>query len=288
MRTVRLAACYATCAACVPYLTLKVAWLSGSTVGWNDPALADNSALVVGNAITFGMDLVAVLVALAFTYSWGRRLPGPLVLGPMWIGTGLLAPIVLGVPLGEALQVAVGGGSPAGAETGLQGWVYTMVYGGFTVQGIALLTAFVFYVRDRWPSPPRTARRPLAYAAMLPLAAFAIYRATDSGTVAQHTVGVVSALLALAAPAGLLALRRYPALAIAAVWTGSSATFAWASYMLLVGLAHPFHDTALSPAAKLLLLCGTLGGALTALAWWPGERGPVLLGPLSKRTSPHA
>ncbi len=29
----RLAVCAATIAACVPYLTIKVAWLSGSTIG---------------------------------------------------------------------------------------------------------------------------------------------------------------------------------------------------------------------------------------------------------------
>lgn len=116
---VRLAVCTATVAACVPYLTLKIAWLSGSTVGWDDADAARDSALYVGNAITMAMDAAAVLVALAFTFPWGRRVPAWLVLTPMWIAAGLLAPIALVVPLGSAVQTL-------------------------------LLTAFVLYARMRW------------------------------------------------------------------------------------------------------------------------------------------
>ncbi|MCP9954531.1 hypothetical protein LUX33_43155 [Actinomadura madurae] len=67
----RLAVCAATIAACVPYLTIKIAWLSGGTVGWNDASAAEDTALYAGNAITMGMDAVAVLVAMAFTFPWG-------------------------------------------------------------------------------------------------------------------------------------------------------------------------------------------------------------------------
>ncbi|OLT34685.1 hypothetical protein BJF79_33065 [Actinomadura sp. CNU-125] len=71
----RLAVCAATIAACVPYLTIKLAWLSGSTVGWNDTDAAQDSALYVGNLVTMLMDAAAVAVALAFTFRWGLRLP---------------------------------------------------------------------------------------------------------------------------------------------------------------------------------------------------------------------
>jgi hypothetical protein len=100
-------------------------------------------------AITMSMDLAAVVVALAFTYRWGERLPAWLVLPPIWVATGLLAPITLGVPLGSLVQ-ALAGGSPVTPDNGLRGWVYAVVYGGFIVQAIMLLATFGFYARSRW------------------------------------------------------------------------------------------------------------------------------------------
>ncbi|MFD0853265.1 hypothetical protein ACFQ07_13575, partial [Actinomadura adrarensis] len=110
---VRLAFCYLTLAACLPYLTLKALWLSGADIGL-DAEAADqmhSAKFMVANAVTMGMELTAVLVAFTFTYPFGRRLPAWLVLFPMWVGTGLLAPIALGAPLGMLVQ-AVAGGSP--------------------------------------------------------------------------------------------------------------------------------------------------------------------------------
>ena len=75
-------------------------------------------------------------------------MPAVLLLIPVWVGTGLLAPIALGVPLGLAAQ-AIAGGSPVPAHNGLHGWVYAVVYGGFAVQAVCLLTAFALYARDR-------------------------------------------------------------------------------------------------------------------------------------------
>ncbi|MGK5558066.1 DUF4190 domain-containing protein [Actinomadura kijaniata] len=116
----RLIACHATIAACVPYLFLKVMWLSGSSIGFGSTDMT-TAEHIAGNAVTAGMDLVAVLVALAFTYPWGRRVPAWLVLVPIWVGTGLLAPIALGMPVGLTVQALVGG-SPipesAGADAG--------------------------------------------------------------------------------------------------------------------------------------------------------------------------
>lgn len=77
------------------------------------------------------------------------KLPAAIVLVPVWVGTGLLAAVALGLPLGLIAQAIVGG-SPVPAENGLRGWVYAVVYGGFIVQAVALLTAFVLYARFRW------------------------------------------------------------------------------------------------------------------------------------------
>jgi len=149
----RLAVCYATIAACVPYLTLKVLWLFGSTAGATDAAAAAellDPRHIVGDVVTAGMELVAIALVLALTYRWGRRLPAVLVLAPIWTATGLLAPIAVGLPLGLVAQAFLGG-SPAPTGTGLHGWVYALVYGGFIAQAVGLLAAFIGYARTRWP-----------------------------------------------------------------------------------------------------------------------------------------
>ncbi|MFX4778103.1 hypothetical protein ABTB39_19705, partial [Acinetobacter baumannii] len=79
----------------LPYIALKVAWRSGSRIGLEDPDFGTSTTMQVANALTMGMDVVAVAMALAFVTAWGRRLPPWLVLGPMWVGTGLLAPILV-------------------------------------------------------------------------------------------------------------------------------------------------------------------------------------------------
>jgi hypothetical protein len=152
LQRLRVAPAAAAISACLPYAALKVAWLTGSSVG---SATALGAASLhdgrhsVGNVVTLAMELVAVLLALALSDRRGQKLPAAVVLIPVWAGTGLLAPVALGLPLGIVAQAIVGG-SPVPADNGLHGWVYAVVYGGFIVQAVALLTAFVLYARVRW------------------------------------------------------------------------------------------------------------------------------------------
>ncbi|TDD64814.1 DUF3995 domain-containing protein [Actinomadura darangshiensis] len=291
----RLAVCAATIAACVPYLTIKIAWLSGSTVGWNDAAAAEDSALYVGNAITMGMDAVAVLVALAFTFRWGRRIPAWLVLTPIWIAVGLLAPIVLAVPLGTLLQVAFSSEPLTAGDDAIQGWVYGMVYTGFTLQGLGLLTAFVLYARNRWPrvfsvltaDVPKGATHPLqvllARAATVPAAVFAAVHLfwAFGGTAGlrgdeiadrnapQQLADGVWGVLALAGAAALAVIVRRASrpgrfvVALAAAWAGSAGTFTWSLYGLLLMLSRPGMLAGNpSAGAGLTALAGLLAGLL--------------------------
>ena len=142
---VRLAIGYAAVAATAPYLALKVSWLAGGTVGMADPGFFSDPAYTVGNLLTVGMDAVAVLIALALTHAWGRRIRAWVVLFPAWVATGFLAPIVVIMPLAP---LAFGGAS-AGSDP-LRSWVYLFVYGGFAAQGLLLSAAFALYARDRW------------------------------------------------------------------------------------------------------------------------------------------
>ncbi|MFC9975009.1 hypothetical protein ACFVH6_29325 [Spirillospora sp. NPDC127200] len=297
--TLRLAVCALTILACVPYLALKLTWLAGGSVGWSDGSAPQDTALYAANAITMAMDAVAVAIVLAFTFPWGRRLPAWMVVIPMWVGTGLLAPIALGVPLGTALQRLAGSSplAPAVGEETLEGWVFAVVYGGFSLQGIGLVTAFVLYARARWPhvfalraadlpeGPTRPVQRTLAYAAAVPAAGYAAMELLwstgsalgrpDDGllstlTIAQRTVAAVSGLLALAAVAGLLALvhrRGRTVTALAAAWTGAGSAFAWGLYSLLGTLGRPGETAAGTTAAtNYVQLAALLGGLVMGLA----------------------
>ncbi|MFI0409715.1 hypothetical protein [Actinomadura sp. 3N508] len=300
----RLGVCAATVAACVPYLSLKIAWLSGSTVGWNDTEAAKDSALYVGNAITMGMDAIAVLIVLAFTFRWGLRIPAWLVLTPMWIGAGLLAPIALAVPLGALVQTLFSSEPLTASDSAMQGWVFGVVYTGFTLQGIGLLTAFVLYARGRWPDVFAARTKEVAKGATHALqvllartavvfavafAAVQLYWAfggtagiragelENRGAVQQLADGVMG-LLALAGAVALLAIVRRAgrperfAVPLACAWIGAGATFAWSFYRLITLLSQPeFLDSGSSSALNLTTLCGLLAGLLM------GVTGAVLL-----------
>ncbi|GAA1550103.1 hypothetical protein GCM10009741_63170 [Kribbella lupini] len=140
---------YVTVAAMVPYLSIKTAWLLGSDIGVVDRGLMRTAPFVVGNLITAAMEIAGAALALALVHQWGRRLPVWLVLFPLWVATGLLAPVMLAAPLGFLAGTTA---APA-ADTpvdGLEGWVYGVVYAGFILQGIGLGAAFVLHVRARW------------------------------------------------------------------------------------------------------------------------------------------
>lgn len=147
--TARLVVGYLTIATMLPYLVLKTLWLSGSTVGLLDADFAHDPSVLALNAVTFGMDLVAVVIVLAFTHSWGLRAPAALVALPLWVGTGLLVPVALTMPVSWVTMLLT---SPAAgtATDVLESWVRPMVYGGFTGQAIGLSVAFVLYARARW------------------------------------------------------------------------------------------------------------------------------------------
>jgi hypothetical protein len=293
-RIARLVACYGAIAACLPYLTLKIAWLAGSTVGTVGHGTAEmgDTRHVVGNAITLCLDLVAIAVALAFTYRWGQRLPAWLVLAPIWVGTGLLAPIALGAPLGAVVQ-GIAGGSPTGSDNGLRGWVYAIVYGGFTLQAIMLLAAFVLYARARWArvfrmrtgdlraDVHRPGRKLLANATAVVATGYGVLQlvwALSGGalggdpaavrTAAQQTFWAAQGPLSMAGALGLLTMvhrwghgpRAGRLLApLAATWVGAGVLFASGLYAAMV-------DGGSSPARLVVLLLGSGTGLLMGAA----------------------
>ena len=283
-KPLRLATCVVAIAAVLPYLTLKVLWLAHSSAGATNTAgaaeLVDTRHLV-GDAITAGMEVVAVTLVLAMTFRWGRSLPAFLVLTPVWVGTGLLTPIALGLPLGVVAQAVVGG-SPVPGGNGLQGWVYSVVYGGFVVQAVALVVAFTGYARRRWPglfrmrlrelraAAPRMRRYvPAAVALAVGYAGVLVAWSVGGGalnapggfeTVAQRAFLAGEGVAVLLGVAGVMALLRGGGdrrvrVPLALAWTGTGVT-------VLSGPAHMAlsNHGVVSPLLLTVSLTATLTG----------------------------
>ncbi|MEV8637706.1 hypothetical protein AB0395_39280 [Streptosporangium sp. NPDC051023] len=146
----RLTAVAVALAGVLPYLTLKIIWLTGGTLGIADPAWVRDGALFGLNLLTFAMDAVATLILLAFVLPWGRRIPAGAILPPMWVGIGLLVPIAVEAPLGFLIDLL--SGTPLSSPNDpVAGWVYLVVYTGFTCQAIGLTVGFLHHARSRWP-----------------------------------------------------------------------------------------------------------------------------------------
>ncbi|MEV7615377.1 hypothetical protein [Streptomyces sp. NPDC089799] len=291
-RTLRFLAVAAT----LPYLTLKAAWLSGSRIGIPDGSVLREPGVffTVANAATLLMDAVLVVIVLALTRPWGRRIPSWLLTVPVFTATGLLTPIFLGFP-GVTLMRMLGGGEDAAqaatAEPFLDPWVYHVVYTGFSLQAIALAGLFVPYARERWGrlwqgplGAPMSGRiRAVAAAGAvgaLALTAVQIYW-TAGGTAGLSAdqiahwssdsvvMAVVNALCALAGAAGGLLLvrggRRAARGPLALAWVGGSAAACWGAWLSIAAMA-PSDDPAKDPAALLHLAYAgqTITGLLVA------------------------
>ncbi|MEO3804524.1 hypothetical protein [Nonomuraea sp. B1E8] len=276
----RVTAAIVTVAAMLPYLTLKILWLTGSSVGVTEPELMNDSAMVGLNAMTFGMDAVGLLLAVAFTTRWGMRLPAWLVLLPLWVGTGLLSVVTVTAPVLVATDgIAVFSGGA------IEAWVYMMVYCGFVGQGIGLMTTFVLYAHDRWPAiftarlghafpgPAESFQRVVAWGALLVTTAVAGVRL--SWTFGAPAVAVVmdgfKALLALAGAVAFVAVVRRRGdgpfwRLLVPVWLGSGSLFGWGLYTMIVSsVGGPLAGEG-SGAAGLVELFGMLTGLVMGMS----------------------
>lgn len=259
---------------CVPYLALKAAWVAGSHVGIPEGSslLDDRLTMAVINGLSMLLDSAVIVLALVLTRPWGLRVPAWLLAFPVWVATGLLAPVMAGFPAQLVVRAfGAGGASPAGREAFLDAWVFAVVYTGFIAQGLALGGLFVLYARGRWGHVWRgrvwdlpvgavgPAHRALAVAAAVlalpPLTLHALWacgvsaglgegRAADRGG-EFHVLEALYVVFLLAAVAGavLLAFRRGRALPVAVplslVWVGSGAVACWGGWLSLASLGGP-------------------------------------------------
>jgi hypothetical protein len=263
----RLIAGYGAIACALPYLALKGVWLSGGTLGVADLPMMREPSMIALNAVTAGMDLVAILSAAAFTHRWGLRIPAWLILPPMWVATGLLAKFVLAVPLVTVTELLASGAPPPATAGPVKPWVYALVYTEFVGMGIGLMFAFVLYARTRWasvfhsttrvtfPGATHAVQVPLAHtAALMAVAVGAFHVAWAFGssvglgpqltgrTISSRLVNGIDAALVIAAAVGILMMvhrRRHDAplwLPLALAWVGAGSLFGWGLWHMVLVL----------------------------------------------------
>lgn len=262
----RRAICAATILATVPYLVLKVLWVCGVEVGVHGSGMRSGTMAGV-NTLTIAMDGVAALVALALVRPWGLRAPAWLLVFPMWVATGFLAPLAVGAPLATVASL-VSGQTVTKASTSspesLDGWVFALVYTGFGLQALGLGAGFVLHARARWgrllrlrlrdlPVGPTDVLRRVVVSgvsvfALVPITAHLYWAAggsvghpvTTNSAASRWALESVFGLLPLVGVVGTLILvhRRDAAparWALIAAWTGTASMFAWGMWWELAG-----------------------------------------------------
>ncbi|MGX1761899.1 hypothetical protein ACWIG5_34180 [Streptomyces lydicus] len=294
-----------TLAACIPYLSLKIAWIAGSHLGIPEGSALrrDGNGLMALNALTVLMDAAVIVLAFLLTRPWGRRIPSWLLALPMWCATGLIAPILAVFPV-QSLAAALrgdtaGSGPDTGPEELLAPWVWNVVYTGFIVQGLALGTLFVQYARERWGplwrgrldalahGATRPARRltgaAVAVLSLLPAAVHLLWAA--GGTTGLNPARAAAmdldarlndagyVLFAVLTAAGALTLaygrgRRIPLLLpLAATWLGSGALACWGGWLTLTTLTATAADPKLpAPLMSLTYAVQMIVGTMVAVA----------------------
>lgn len=256
----RLVLGYGAIVCALPYLALKIIWLTGGQLGVANPALMRDLATL--NLVTALMDVVYIGIVLAFTHEWGLRIPAWLLLPPMWVASGLLARFVVAVPIVTISQAFAVGSTRVPPGGPVEPWVYAVVYSGFTGMGVGLMCAFALYAHARWSavfgSGPLAGRLdvhvPLAIiAALMAVAGSAVHLAWAFGatiglrpdlaagrTLSSYVLNAIDAAMGIGAASGILLMvlgrdRRIPyrAAVVTVAWIGSGFLFAWALWHLI-------------------------------------------------------
>ncbi|KES03448.1 hypothetical protein BU52_30485 [Streptomyces toyocaensis] len=245
--------------AVTPYLLIKIVWTFGFFIPTEEMGGADWRAI---NAATAFLAAVGIVLAMAFSRPWGERLPAWLVALPVWVGTGLLVPMLLLAPvLGPA---AMNRDQDAGSP---DFWIYEQILVMISLVGVGvgLPVALAGYARARWPEALRgplrcaepvggtrqlqvTLARLVAVGCVL-LACVKVFWAAggtlgldadelDRRDLWWHMLSLSTAAWALAGAWGILVLtahrgsRRFLP-PMAAAWVSSGMLFAYSVYNLL-------------------------------------------------------
>ncbi|MGK8688611.1 hypothetical protein ACRS5F_27630 [Bacillus cereus] len=136
---------YGAAISVAPYLLIKILWTFGLFLPTEQ--MGDASWRII-NAVTAVLAAIGIFLAMAFCRPWGERLPAWLVALPLWVGTGLLVPMLLIAPfLGPAAMIR---DQEAGAT---DFWVYEQIFVMISLFGIGIFLplAMAGYAMARWP-----------------------------------------------------------------------------------------------------------------------------------------
>lgn len=282
----RLVAGYVAVASALPYLALKVVWLSGGALGVADHAMMQEPTMVALNAATAGMDIVGIMLALAFAHRWGR-IPAWLLLPPAWVATGLLSRFVVGVPIAWILSALKADSAPSVTSGPVDGWVYVLVYIEFAGMGLGLMVSFFLYARTRWAGvfrssthglhagPSRYVQGVLAnLTATVAIGLGVLYLAWAFGatvglseglaarrTIVGSMINSLDGLLMIAGAAGVLTMAHCigrtlpPWLPLSMAWIGSASLFSWGLWQTI----NVVGDTALMRGTESRALVNLVG-----------------------------
>ncbi|MET7303176.1 hypothetical protein [Embleya sp. NPDC005575] len=272
-------------------------------VGVVHPDELNRAQWVTANALTFGMDAIAALIAYTLSRPRETRIRSWSITLPLWVASGLLVVIMSAVPLSLPAAAVGSTGNPFAGDDFLRPWVYAIVYGGFIVEGAVLLGAYGLYVHERWsallrirvralpdPAGTRDAQRFLGTVAAALLGVAGVLRVTwalgsDLGMSGRwvadrnatgRCMDDVPGGLALLGAVGLVvpayriggARVRGP---LAMAWFGAGSAFGWGGWMGLISAGAAPESTLAERTSALLHLVYTaemITGVLALTIGW--------------------
>lgn len=227
--------------ACAPYLGLKLCWLLGFQIGLSDAAAGWGATMWIINLGTAFMEGYALFLAVTFVAPWRHRIPAATVLVPMWIACGFLAIIVVGFPLQLLLGTNDDMSNAPQASPGLiEDWVFSMVYAGFFVLGLSLITNFLIHARERYlPSVRRATGGEFTLLGAVTLAvAIIVVKATnvaESGLAGSGLAEAVMIVVAVAVvPAFVVAQRFGGPVGAGLLWFTGAPFFSTGTFILVL------------------------------------------------------
>ncbi|XXM72419.1 hypothetical protein ACQ0QQ_00515 [Lysinibacillus sphaericus] len=136
---------YGAALAVMPYLIIKIVWTLGLFIPTGH--MGDPSWRLV-NAATAVVAAIGIFLAIALCRPWGERLPAWSVVLPVWIGTGLLVPMLFLAPI---LGPAAMNQDQASGSAAIWSYEQVLIMLSLVGAGICLPIALAGYVKTRWP-----------------------------------------------------------------------------------------------------------------------------------------
>jgi hypothetical protein len=132
------------------YLLVKVIWVVAALFGHGpDESDLSTGEWVILNAVTVGMAVIGIVLALALARPWGQRIPAAPLVFAAWVGAGFLIPLIPFMLL-SAIFGGSGNGDTGGGDA-MPTWEGIFISIGFAGMAVGLLIALPIFMRERFP-----------------------------------------------------------------------------------------------------------------------------------------